>query len=49
MPVGGGGILDKEGYSYISNKVLIGDKWGNITLFDSNRKMVLDKKALWGD
>lgn len=42
-----GGILDKEGYITISNKVILGDKFGCISLFDSSRKLVLDKKALF--
>ncbi len=28
MAVGGGGILEKEGATAVSNKVLLGDKWG---------------------
>lgn len=48
MTVGAGGILEKEGYSHIASKVLLGDKFGQVILFDSSRKMVLDKKQLWG-
>jgi hypothetical protein len=31
----------------VSNKVLIGDKYGNVQLFDGGRKLMLDKKALF--
>eukprot|EP00347_Sterkiella_histriomuscorum_P023831 403333237 len=48
MTVGPGGVLEKEGYSFISNKVLVGDKFGNLILFDASRKLILDKKQLWG-
>lgn len=48
MTVGPGGLLEKEGYSHVANKVLLGDKFGQLILFDSGRKMVLDKKQLWG-
>lgn len=44
---GAGGLLDKEGYHSISNKVLIGDKFGNLHLFDVGRKLILDKKPLF--
>jgi hypothetical protein len=43
----GGGILDKENYSSISNKVVLGDKFGVVSLFDSSRKLVLDKITLF--
>jgi hypothetical protein len=44
---GAGGMLDKEGYPSISNKVIIGDKFGAIHLFDVTRKLILDKKLLF--
>lgn len=42
-----GGKLDKENYSLISNKVILGDKFGVVSLFDSSRKLVLDKLTLF--
>jgi len=45
--VGAGGKIDKEASSSVSNKVLIGDKFGQVQLFDAGRKLMLDKKALF--
>ena len=45
--IGAGGKIDKEASQSVSNKVVIGDKFGNIQLFDAGRKLMLDKKALF--
>ncbi len=45
--IGAGGKIDKEASQSVSNKVLIGDKFGNLQLFDGGRKLMLDKKALF--
>lgn len=42
-----GGILDKEGQHQILNKTIIGDKFGQLHLFDAGRKLILDKKLLF--
>lgn len=47
VAVGAGGTLDKEAHNHISNKVIIGDKFGNIHLFDASRKLMLDKRFLF--
>lgn len=49
VAISAGGLLDKEGHNQISNKVLLGDKFGNVHLFDSSRKLMLDKKALFNE
>ncbi len=38
---------EKEGASQASNKVLVGDKHGQITLFDASRKLTLDRKQVF--
>lgn len=45
--IGPGGIMDKESHNNVSNKVLIGDKMGQLHLFDSSRKLMLDKKVIF--
>ena len=47
VAVSAGGSLDKEAHNHISNKVIMGDKFGVIHLFDASRKLMLDKKALF--
>lgn len=44
VAVGAGGVLDRDGKTQHSNKIIIGDNFGNIHLFDASRKLVLDKK-----
>lgn len=46
LSVQAGGLFERES-SYVSNKVVLGDKWGNLTLLDAGRKIVLDKKAIF--
>ena len=46
--VGPGGKIDKEAsQSGVANKIVIGNKFGQIELFDASRKLMLDKKALY--
>ena len=45
--VGAAGKSDKEAANAISNKVLLGDKFGQVQLFDASRKLILDKKQLF--
>lgn len=47
LVVGAGGKIEKEASSMVSNKVLIGDKFGSVSLFDASRKIMLDKKQLY--
>jgi hypothetical protein len=47
MVIGAGGRIEKEASSVVSNKVLIGDKFGSVQLFDASRKIMLDKKQLY--
>ena len=39
--------MDKEGYNAISNKVVLGDKFGSLHLLDVSRKLLLDKIQLF--
>ena len=46
--IGPGGKIDKEAsQSGVANKVVIGNKFGLVELFDASRKLMLDKKALY--
>ena len=46
--IGPGGKIDKEAsQSGVANKVLIGNKYGQVELFDASRKLMLDKKPLY--
>ena len=47
VAIGAGGVFDKEAHNHISNKVIMGDKFGNIHLFDASRKLMLDKLNLF--
>ena len=47
VATGAGGIIDKEANNWISNKVILGDKFGYIHLFDAQRKLMLDKKQMF--
>jgi hypothetical protein len=42
-----GGLLEKNTLHSVANKVLLGDKFGNIILMDVNKKAVLDKKLMF--
>lgn len=39
--------MEKEASQSVSNKVLLGDKFGCVQLFDAQRKIMLDKKQLF--
>lgn len=45
--VAAGGKLDKEAGQTVANKVLLGDKFGQVQLFDASRKLMMDKKVLY--
>ena len=45
--IGSGGKIEKEASQSVSNKLVIGDKFGQIQLFDAGRKLMLDKKPLF--
>jgi hypothetical protein len=45
--IGPGGKIDKEASAAVANKVIIGDKYGQVQLFDAGRKLMLDKKSLF--
>jgi len=46
--IGPGGKIDKEAsQSGVANKIVIGNKYGQVELFDASRKLMLDKKSLY--
>ena len=45
--IGAGGKIEKEAGATVNNKVLLGDKFGQVSLFDAGRKLILDKKGVF--